>query len=57
MAESVSKNRAGVQAELGPRSLALLRRLVAALEVVANDSEQLPDPGKASESNENAEES
>lgn len=33
--------------ELGPRSLALLRRTVALLEVLANT--QMPDPGRDSE--------
>ena len=35
--------------ELGPRSMALLRRICVALEQMANDGEQLPDPGKTSE--------
>ena len=55
MAESVTKNRAGQQVELGPRSLALLRRIEMALEVLVNEGKQLPDPGEDSESNENAE--
>ncbi len=36
--------------ELGPRSMALLRRMVKALEIIAD--QDVPDPGKPSETDE-----
>ena len=47
MAEAVDK--ATTSVELGPRSMALLRRLVAALEQLIED--EMSDPGKDSEIN------
>ncbi len=46
--------RDGVQGsvELGPRSLALLRRICRALEMLVD--EQVPDPGKQSEQDDSA---
>ncbi len=35
--------------ELGPRSLALLRRILTCLEILANNGNQVPDPGKNEE--------
>lgn len=47
MAITVKRDAVSGAVELGPRSLALLRRIALALEVLVGD--QVPDPGKASE--------
>lgn len=41
------KDRVSTAVELGPRSLALLRRIVALLEQIVD--EEMPDPGQTSE--------